>query len=207
MRSPRHRGRRASSDPTSPDALVEAGHEVVILDDLSSGKRENVPAGAELEVLDIRSDGGRGVRRRRRLTPWRTRRRRWTCAARSPTRASTPTSMCWGASTCSRPPAGRRAARAVRLDRRGHLRRAGRLPRHRGPPDAADVALRRGQAGGGALPLVLPPGSTDWTSPALRYANVYGARQNPHGEAGVVAIFRAPAPRLRHGVQGRWPDP
>ncbi|MBM82670.1 MAG: UDP-glucose 4-epimerase [Planctomycetaceae bacterium] len=24
---------------------------------------------------------------------------------------------------------------------------------------------------------------------ALRYANVYGARQNPHGEAGVVAIF------------------
>ncbi|HEY9593032.1 MAG TPA: NAD-dependent epimerase/dehydratase family protein, partial [Spirochaetia bacterium] len=26
-----------------------------------------------------------------------------------------------------------------------------------------------------------------WT--ALRYANVYGPRQNPHGEAGVVAIF------------------
>ena len=24
---------------------------------------------------------------------------------------------------------------------------------------------------------------------ALRYANVYGPRQNPHGEAGVVAIF------------------
>jgi UDP-glucose 4-epimerase len=30
---------------------------------------------------------------------------------------------------------------------------------------------------------------------ALRYANVYGPRQNPHGEAGVVAIF---ASRLRH---------
>ena len=27
------------------------------------------------------------------------------------------------------------------------------------------------------------------TSVALRYANVYGPRQNPHGEAGVVAIF------------------
>src|SRR5688572_32741127 len=24
---------------------------------------------------------------------------------------------------------------------------------------------------------------------ALRYANVYGPRQNPHGEAGVVAVF------------------
>ena len=30
---------------------------------------------------------------------------------------------------------------------------------------------------------------------ALRYANVYGPRQNAHGEAGVVAIF---APRLLH---------
>ena len=27
------------------------------------------------------------------------------------------------------------------------------------------------------------------TSIALRYSNVYGPRQNPHGEAGVVAIF------------------
>lgn len=33
---------------------------------------------------------------------------------------------------------------------------------------------------------------------ALRYANVYGPRQNPHGEAGVVAIFCS---RL-HGKQG-----
>jgi len=29
----------------------------------------------------------------------------------------------------------------------------------------------------------------DITAIALRYANVYGPRQNPHGEAGVVAIF------------------
>ena len=29
----------------------------------------------------------------------------------------------------------------------------------------------------------------DLTYTALRYANVYGPRQNPHGEAGVVAIF------------------
>jgi UDP-glucose 4-epimerase len=31
---------------------------------------------------------------------------------------------------------------------------------------------------------------------SLRYANVYGARQNPHGEAGVVAIF---SDRMRRG--------
>jgi UDP-glucose 4-epimerase len=33
-------------------------------------------------------------------------------------------------------------------------------------------------------------------SVSLRYSNVYGPRQNPHGEAGVVAIF---GNRLRHG--------
>ena len=40
---------------------------------------------------------------------------------------------------------------------------------------------------------------------ALRYANVYGPRQNPHGEAGVVAIF---CQRLLNGDhQWRWsPD-
>ena len=32
---------------------------------------------------------------------------------------------------------------------------------------------------------------------ALRFGNVYGPRQNPHGEAGVIAIF---AGRLRHGT-------
>jgi UDP-glucose 4-epimerase len=37
------------------DALVERGDTVIVLDDLSSGIRENVPEGARLEVLDIRS--------------------------------------------------------------------------------------------------------------------------------------------------------
>jgi UDP-glucose 4-epimerase len=35
--------------------LLDRGHEVAIVDDLSSGKRENVPKGAELYVQDIRS--------------------------------------------------------------------------------------------------------------------------------------------------------
>lgn len=33
--------------------LVEAGHEVVVVDNLSTGKRENVPIGAELLVIDL----------------------------------------------------------------------------------------------------------------------------------------------------------
>jgi UDP-glucose 4-epimerase len=35
------------------DALIEAGHSVRILDDMSSGKVENLPAGAELVVGDV----------------------------------------------------------------------------------------------------------------------------------------------------------
>ena len=40
--------------------------------------------------------------------------------------------------------------------------------------------------------------SHDLDSVTLRYANVYGPRQDPHGEAGVVAIFIG---RLLHGDQ------
>ena len=35
--------------------LVDRGHEVAVVDDLSSGKRENVPEGVELYVHDVRS--------------------------------------------------------------------------------------------------------------------------------------------------------
>jgi UDP-glucose 4-epimerase len=37
------------------DAFLARGLRVLILDDLSGGRRENVPAGAELHILDIRS--------------------------------------------------------------------------------------------------------------------------------------------------------
>jgi UDP-glucose 4-epimerase len=39
----------------SARALLAAGHEVHVVDDLSHGKREAVPAGAALEVLDVRA--------------------------------------------------------------------------------------------------------------------------------------------------------
>ena len=38
------------------DALVGKGHRVLVVDDLSSGRRENVNPAAELHVLDIRSE-------------------------------------------------------------------------------------------------------------------------------------------------------
>jgi UDP-glucose 4-epimerase len=38
------------------EALVARGDEVVVVDDLSSGQRGNVPDGARLEQLDVRGD-------------------------------------------------------------------------------------------------------------------------------------------------------
>ena len=35
------------------DALIAAGYDVVILDDLSTGRRENVPSAARLENFDV----------------------------------------------------------------------------------------------------------------------------------------------------------
>ena len=35
-------------------AFLQAGHEVVVMDDLSSGRKENLPPGVRLEVMDVR---------------------------------------------------------------------------------------------------------------------------------------------------------
>jgi len=72
------------------DAYLAAGHEVVIVDDLSSGKRANLPAAAKFYHADIRSPEAREIIRNERPRCSRTMRRRWTSAAPSPTRRSTP---------------------------------------------------------------------------------------------------------------------
>jgi len=43
------------------DALLTRGDEVVVLDNLASGRRENVGAGAELVEADIRSSEAVGA--------------------------------------------------------------------------------------------------------------------------------------------------
>jgi nucleoside-diphosphate-sugar epimerase len=72
------------------DRFVAAGHEVVALDDLSSGARENVNPAARLVVADVRRPERPSPRSRRRSSS--TRPRRWTCAGPSSSRPSTPTS-------------------------------------------------------------------------------------------------------------------
>ncbi len=72
------------------EAYLAAGDEVTVLDDLSTGRRDHVPAGVRLVEADIRSAAARhlvasGASRSSTITPPRS-----TCGARWPTRSMTP---------------------------------------------------------------------------------------------------------------------
>jgi len=171
------------------EALVAHGHRVIIVDDLSSGRRENVPAGAELAVLDVRSreaaellvDGDVEILVHH--------------AAQMDVRRSVEDP---------------RFDADVNILGLLNLLEAARRGRVRQVVFASTGGAIYGEQD------VFPAGEDHPARPlspygvaklaserylyfyhcqygldatCLRYANVYGPRQNPHGEAGVVAIF------------------
>ncbi|HPW54909.1 MAG: NAD-dependent epimerase/dehydratase family protein [Thermoanaerobaculaceae bacterium] len=171
------------------DALVAAGHRVLIVDDLSSGRKENVPAGAELHVLDIRSreaavlvrDAGVEVLIHH--------------AAQMDVRRSVADPVLDASinvvGTLTLLEAGRRGAlRQVIFASTGGAMYGEQdyFPadeehpaRPVSPYGVAKLAVERY--------LYFFHVEYGFDATCLRYANVYGPRQNPHGEAGVVAIF------------------
>ena len=176
------------------EALLAEGCTVHIVDDLSGGVRENVPEGAVLHALDIRSPEAAALVARERYAAL--------ChlAAQMDVRRSV-ADPAFDASVnviglLNLMEAGREAG----LERVAFSSTGGAIY---GEPDPA-------VNGGGPQPethptLPLSPyGITKLVSEhylrfyqqthgvayaALRFGNVYGPRQNPHGEAGVVAIF------------------
>ena len=171
------------------DAFVKAGHEVIALDNLSSGKKENLDPRVRLEVADIRSP-----------------------EAAQLVRSERPQVLLHLAAQMDV----RRSVEDPRFDADANilgflnLLEAGR---------ASGVQKVVFSSTGGAIygeQDVFPAPESHATRPispygvskasgelylnyykaqygmqyiALRYANVYGPRQNPHGEAGVVSIF------------------
>ncbi len=173
------------------EALLAEGHDVVVLDDLSTGSRHNVPAGATFVEGDVR-DGDILERLFRAHRP------QWVSHQAAQTSVSVST---------------REPERDADINVMGTL--------HLLQAAAAHGVERFVLAStGGAIYGEVPDGQrADQTWPArpyspyacsklaaeayvqcwraahgldavtLRYANVYGPRQDPHGEAGVVAIF------------------
>jgi UDP-glucose 4-epimerase len=170
------------------ESLLERGHEVAVVDDLSCGKRENIPEAARLYEADIRSG--------------------CTCVFEE----FAPEALCHQAAQMDV----RRSVREPDFDAEVNILGTVRLLQNCMKYDVRKVVFA---STGGAVygeqetfPVsedhpqypVSPYGVSKLAGErylnfyrvqygipyvALRYANVYGPRQDPHGEAGVVAIF------------------
>jgi len=171
------------------DAYVGAGHEVVVIDDLSSGKRENLHSAVSLYQEDIQSQAVREILLRER-----------------------PEVLNHHAAQMDV----RRSVADPVFDARVNI--VGFLNLLEGAREVGVKKIIFASSGGTVYgeQKVFPASEEHRTKPispygvskkagedylfyynaafglpytALRYANVYGPRQDPHGEAGVVAIF------------------
>ncbi|MDX1577281.1 MAG: NAD-dependent epimerase/dehydratase family protein [Gemmatimonadota bacterium] len=180
------------------EAYLARGWEVTALDDLSSGRVENVPEGVRLVELDVRSPDVRELFRESRFDVVNHHAAQIdvrTSVARPRHDASINIDGLLNLIECSR---------EFGLGRFVFISSGGVVY---GEP--SDLPVRRGAP---KNPLS-PYGVSKLTSEyylrafrqlegleyvALRYSNVYGPRQDPHGEAGVVAIF---SQRIRDGEE------
>jgi UDP-glucose 4-epimerase len=173
------------------DALLGDGHEVVVADDLSSGRRENVPEAARFVHLDIRDQGA--VDRLLAKT-------RFDAISHQAAQTSVSVST-------------REPVRDAQINVLGtiHLLEAavrtgvrqfvfastggaiyGEVPEpRRATLETEQRPLSPYACSKLACEAYLRRYAHDFPlkTTVLRYANVYGPRQDPHGEAGVVAIF------------------
>jgi len=170
------------------DALAARGDEVLVLDDLSSGQRENVSSAAELVVADIRDEDA--------VEAAFAEQRPEAClhfAAQADIRVSVakPVYDCEVnvLGTIRLLQAARRHGARIVLASTG-----GALYGECGEP-APETAPRGPLAPYGASKLAAEEYLATYNRlygtahTSLRLGNVYGPRQDPHGEAGVVAIF------------------
>jgi UDP-glucose 4-epimerase len=173
------------------DALLERGDSVAVVDDLSSGRRERVPDSVPLHVTDIAEIDAAMQRERPDVV--------FHLAAQVDVRKSVadPARDAWtnAAGTASVLEAARRSgARRVLLASTG-----GALYGEDAPlPTPEDATLQPFSPYGTSkaaaeLYLGLFNRLYGLSTLALRFGNVYGPRQDPHGEAGVIAIFAGAA--------------
>ena len=171
------------------DTFVAQGHEVIILDDLSSGSKHNVPKSAELVVADIRSDDTAQLLHDRKIDVL------VHHAAQMDVRRSVENPVFdadvnllgllnlleAARKTGVRQVIFASTGGAIYGEQDVHPADENHPARPVSPYGVAKLAGER------YLYFYHCQYGLDVT--CLRYANVYGPRQSPHGEAGVVAIF------------------
>ncbi|MGH3080331.1 MAG: NAD-dependent epimerase/dehydratase family protein [Gaiellaceae bacterium] len=171
------------------NAFLERGDDVLVVDDLSAGKRENVPAGAELAELDV-ADGTKLGERLDAFGP------DLIChlAAQASVTVSVVNPDLDFASNvrgtfnvCQT--AGKLGARVL------FASTGGALYGNEAPIPTPETYVAQPLSPYGASKLAgeafvaTQARSQGLANVVLRLGNVYGPRQNAHGEAGVVAIF------------------
>jgi len=171
------------------DAFLDAGHEVWALDDLSSGRRENLRSEVRLVVVDIRSpDAARLVEAERFEV---------VChlAAQMDVRRSVADPRFDADVNIAGFLNLLEAARKSGVRKLVFSSTGGAIYGEQDVYPAPESHPTRPVSpygvskASGELYLGYYRAQYGLASVALRYANVYGPRQNPHGEAGVVAIF------------------
>ncbi|MDD9932929.1 MAG: NAD-dependent epimerase/dehydratase family protein [Myxococcales bacterium] len=173
------------------DALLGDGHEVAVVDDLSSGRRENVPGGATFFEGDIR-DGAFVDRVFDEFGPQQVSHQAAQTSVSVSTREPGRDAEINVLGTINLLDASAR----TKLERfvfastggaiygevaDGERARVGWPPRPLSPYACSKLAAEH------YLEAYNYERGLDYR--VVRYANVYGPRQDPHGEAGVVAIF------------------
>jgi UDP-glucose 4-epimerase len=171
------------------DAFLKAGHEVVVLDNLSSGKRENLPAQARLYLMDL------GARELAELfateqpdvVDHHAAQISVTASARDPLEDARTNVLgmlnlleaCWSLPVKKFLFASTGGAIYGDTDRLP-------TPEDHPPQPLSPYGIHK-WLGEQYLRYYAHQHGLAYT--VLRYANVYGPRQNPDGEAGVVSIF------------------
>jgi UDP-glucose 4-epimerase len=171
------------------DAYLAAGHEVVIVDDLSSGVLANVPRGAKFYLVGIGSPELAKVFELEKpdVVNHHAAQISVTVSARDPVGDARVNAL--GLLNVLECACAAGVKKVIFISSGGAIYGEGggkKLPESHPARPLSPYAIHK-LLGEHYLHYYAASRGLSWT--ALRYANVYGPRQNPHGEAGVVAIF------------------
>lgn len=171
------------------EACLKAGHSVAVVDDLSTGNRANVPAGASFYLMDIASPLLERVFQAERpeVVNHHAAQMSVTVSVRDPVLDARVNGM--GLLNVLENSRKAGVKKFIFISSGGAIYGESdldRIPESHFPAPESPYAINK-LLGEHYVRFYGRQYGISWTS--LRYANVYGPRQNPAGEAGVVAIF------------------
>ncbi len=171
------------------DVYLKAGHSVVIVDDLSTGNRANIPTGTSFYLMDIASPQLQKVFEIEKpdVVNHHAAQMSVTVSARDPMYDARINSL--GLLNVLENSCRAKVKKFIFISSGGAIYGESPLehiPEDNPPAPESPYAIHK-LLGENYLRFYKNQHGLKFT--ALRYGNVYGPRQNPHGEAGVVAIF------------------